>query len=34
LTYYQRIMQGAREAIEEDRFDAFLTEKKAGWGES
>ena len=32
LTYYQRIMQGARDAIEEDRFDAFVAEKKAGWG--
>ena len=32
LTYYQRIMQGARHAIEQDRFDAYLAEKKAGWG--
>lgn len=32
LTYYQRIMSGARTAIEEDRFDSYLAEKKAGWG--
>ncbi len=31
LTYYQRIMVGARQAIEEDRFVAYLAEKKAGW---
>lgn len=32
LTYYQRVMQGARDAIEEDRFDDYLSEKEAGWG--
>lgn len=31
LTYYQRLMQQARIAIEQDRFDAFVAEKKAGW---
>ena len=31
LTYYQRIMKQAREAIEQDRFEAFVAEKKAGW---
>jgi queuine tRNA-ribosyltransferase len=34
LTYYQRIMRAAREAIEQDRFEAYVAEKKAGWGES
>ena len=33
LTYYQRLMSEARQAIEEDRYEAFVTEKKAGWGE-
>lgn len=32
LTYYQQIMREAREAIEQDRFAAYLIEKKAGWG--
>lgn len=32
LTYYQRIMQQARQAIEMDRYAAFMDEKKAGWG--
>jgi queuine tRNA-ribosyltransferase len=32
LTYYQRIMSQARNAIEENRFEAFLEEKKSGWG--
>ncbi|MGB7345483.1 MAG: tRNA guanosine(34) transglycosylase Tgt [Pirellulaceae bacterium] len=31
LTYYQRLMQGAREAIEQDRFQHYVGEKKAGW---
>jgi queuine tRNA-ribosyltransferase len=31
LTYYQRLMQQARQAIEQDRFEAFVAEKKAGW---
>ncbi len=31
LTYYQRLMQGARAAIEADRFAQYLAEKKAGW---
>ena len=34
LTYYQRLVAGAREAIEQDRFDAFRREKLAGWGSS
>jgi queuine tRNA-ribosyltransferase len=32
LTYYQRLMRGAREAIESDRYEQFVAEKKAGWG--
>lgn len=32
LTYYQRVMQGARAAIEEDRFAEYVAEKKSGWG--
>ena len=31
LTYYQRLMQGAREAIEEDRFPQYVAQKKDGW---
>ncbi len=31
LTYYQRLMQGAREAIEANRFAQYVAEKKAGW---
>jgi queuine tRNA-ribosyltransferase len=31
LTYYQRLMAGARTAIEEQRFDAFAAEKHSGW---
>ncbi len=31
LTYYQRLMAGAREAIEQDRLQAFVNQKKAGW---
>ncbi|MGB1815336.1 MAG: tRNA-guanine transglycosylase, partial [Rubripirellula sp.] len=31
LTYYQRLMSEARFAIESDRFDDFMTEKKRGW---
>ncbi len=33
LTYYQRMMSEARLAIESDRFNDFLDEKKQGWGE-
>jgi queuine tRNA-ribosyltransferase len=32
LTYYQRLMAGARQAIVEDRFGSFLAEKIEGWG--
>ncbi len=32
LTYYQRIMQGARDAIERKAYQAYLDEKKLGWG--
>ena len=32
LTYYQRVMSEARLAIESDRFNDFLAEKKLGWG--
>ncbi len=31
LTYYQRLMAGARAAIEADEFDAFHQAKLAGW---
>ena len=31
LTYYQRLMQGAREAIEAGRFADYVSGKKAGW---
>lgn len=31
LTYYQRLVAGAREAIERDEFDSFRREKLAGW---
>lgn len=31
LTYYQRLMQGARQAIAEDRFTQYRAEKQAGW---
>lgn len=31
LTYYQRIMREARQAIEADQFPQYLAEKKAGW---
>ncbi len=31
LTYYQRVMQGAREAIENDTFAQFLSQKVEGW---
>jgi queuine tRNA-ribosyltransferase len=31
LTYYQRLMRGAREAIEQDRYAEYVAQKKAGW---
>ena len=31
LTYYQRLLTGAREAIAEDRFGEFMAQKEAGW---
>ncbi len=31
LTYYQRLVSAAREAIEQDRFDEFHAEKMASW---
>ncbi|MEM8670874.1 MAG: tRNA guanosine(34) transglycosylase Tgt [Planctomycetota bacterium] len=31
LTYYQRLMAGAREAIAEDRYAEYVEEKKSGW---
>jgi queuine tRNA-ribosyltransferase len=31
LTYYQRLLAGARQAIEQDRFDDFFAEKSHGW---
>ena len=32
LTYYQRLLAGAREAIHQDRLMEFIADKKAGWG--
>lgn len=32
VTYYQRLLAGARTAIAEDRFEAFRHEKMRGWG--
>ncbi|MFP6649231.1 MAG: tRNA guanosine(34) transglycosylase Tgt [Pirellulaceae bacterium] len=32
LTYYQRLLAGARQAIAEDRLVEFIDQKKAGWG--
>jgi queuine tRNA-ribosyltransferase len=32
LTYYQRLLAGAREAIAEDRFEEYRLEKMRGWG--
>ncbi|NND99505.1 MAG: tRNA guanosine(34) transglycosylase Tgt [Pirellulaceae bacterium] len=34
LTYYQRLMQGVRQAIESDSLTQFVAQKKAGWGMS
>jgi queuine tRNA-ribosyltransferase len=34
LTYYQRLLARARQAISEDRFMAFYEERKRGWGGS
>jgi queuine tRNA-ribosyltransferase len=31
LTYYQRLLAGARQAIAEDRFMAFYEERRRGW---
>jgi queuine tRNA-ribosyltransferase len=31
LTYYQRLLAGARQAIAEDRFVPFCRERLAGW---
>jgi queuine tRNA-ribosyltransferase len=31
LTYYQRLLSEARQAIEEDRYRAFFEQKMAGW---
>jgi queuine tRNA-ribosyltransferase len=31
LTYYQQLLSEARKAIEEDRFAAFLGERRVGW---
>tara|TARA_R110002049_G_scaffold2750_2_gene21768 strand:- start:647934 stop:649049 length:1116 start_codon:yes stop_codon:yes gene_type:complete len=34
LTYYQRLMEGARKAIESGCFEAFVDAKIAGWNQS
>ncbi len=34
LTYYQRLLKGAREAIEQDRFVEYCNQKIAGWKRS
>jgi queuine tRNA-ribosyltransferase len=31
LTYYQRLLSGARQAIVEDRFEPFREQKMQGW---
>jgi queuine tRNA-ribosyltransferase len=31
LTYYQRLLDGARDAIEQDRFVEYFEQKFAGW---
>ena len=31
LSFYQRLMSDAREAISEDRFEQFLRDKQEGW---
>jgi queuine tRNA-ribosyltransferase len=31
ITYYQRLLADAREAISADRFEQFLRDKRAGW---
>lgn len=31
LTYYQRLLEGARQAIEQQQFDSFRINKMAGW---
>ena len=31
LTYYQRLMAGARDAIEQDRFTEYFEAQMAGW---
>jgi queuine tRNA-ribosyltransferase len=32
LTYYQRLLAGARQAIAENRFMEYKAAKMAGWG--
>ncbi|MGV3608428.1 MAG: tRNA guanosine(34) transglycosylase Tgt [Planctomycetaceae bacterium] len=34
LTYYQRLLAGARQAISEDRYVEYCREKLTGWGET
>jgi queuine tRNA-ribosyltransferase len=34
LTYYQRLLAGARQAIEQNRFVAYFDERMAGWSKS
>jgi len=34
LTYYQRLLAGARQAIEQDRFGEYFDEKMRGWNKS
>jgi queuine tRNA-ribosyltransferase len=34
LTYYQRLMERARQAIADDRFGTFCEQRKFGWAES
>ena len=33
LAYYARLMEQAREAIEQDSFAEFRAQKMAGWGQ-
>ena len=34
VTYYQRLVAGARAAIEAGRFEEYYARKKAGWAKS
>jgi queuine tRNA-ribosyltransferase len=31
VTYYQRVVAGARQAIAEDRYESYMNERLRGW---